>query len=472
MSLKDIGLKDALQDTERMRRALSVFVELDDWERDILLTHYFSFDVACFEAAKKQTTIPRAIKWLQLGAEEGHIYATLIYASLLQGVYPGLQYKGDEAAYWLKQGEQIDIISSGYFKLNIFSFDPNGSRARRFLTRLLLSGSLSKNQDSVLSRSFFRSGLREVHLLPLILKFLPKEEIDGSRLLIFERETIDFNRLTVLPLIIFQGTSYTKSLTLSLEADNQYICYLSIFFSRCPNLKMLKFNSHVHPTPSVDLSYLQQADTSKLESLVLSRVRYQSLSSLSLCNFSSFHTLCISNYHISHLDGLHPLNGLSSDISRSLKTLQVNHSDIKDLSPLSDCDLSSLEELLLYNNRSLSDLSALRGSDLSSLKYLNLQCTSVSDLSPLCECKGLALEKITLSCASIIDLSSLSLLDLSCLKACIYLDYTKVSDLSPLENISYEGVEVYIPSTPAANKMKEEGLKSPQTIGKVTVKWD
>ena len=69
------------------------------------------------------------------------------------------------------------------------------------------------------------------------------------------------------------------------------------------------------------------------------------------------------------------------------------------------------------------------------------------------------------------DLSPLSLLDLSRLTDEIKLEGTKVSDLSPLENISYDGVELYNTDTPAAKKMEEEGLISPQMIGKVKVMW-
>ena len=444
--------------------AVSVVGPLEDWEAKNLAATPTYFGLKCFEIATKQTTTERTMKWLLLGTEIGDSDSTMTYATFLSGLNPDLIYKGDEAALWCNQTKLYD-----HSWLTVSYFDPSRSRVRRHLTRLLLSGSLSKNQDSVLYRSFFRSNLREVHLLPLISKYL-KKELRVGRDCAYVRVDLSITSLFDIASVVSRDVSSVISLKLFLESDNQFLCFLPLLFSHLLNLKDVSFRSCGDGTPKLDLSFLHHVDTSKLNSLELSSCIFDSLSPLSLCDLSSLHTLTISWFP--EVDGLHPLNGLSSDITRSLKYIFVSDSHLEDLSPLSDCDLSSLEELTFSHNTSLSDLSALRGSDLSSLTSFRCDSTNISDLSPLCECKGLALEELLLSGTLVADLSPLSLLDLSHLKWPVALQFTNVSDLSPLENISYDGVEVNISGTPAGEKMEEEGLESPQTIGRVEVVWD
>jgi len=443
-----------------VEKAASSVGSLEDWEREILVLQTDDdFGCTCHHIAeKKQTSIQRTLKWLKLSVEEGHQDGILPYSGLLHGLNPGLPYKGDEAAWWVRIAERERVLEK------VGSFDSCGSRARRHLIRTLLAGSLSKNQDSGLCRSFFDSSLREVHLLPLISKYLVGEERREKKLSRFT----SIHSLVDVASIVFCNTSDVSSLSIYLSCDNQFLCFLPLFFSLLPNLNELDIVGKKRD-PHINLSLLQQVDTSKLEVLQITACSFDSLSPLSLCDLSSLHTLNIS--HFPEGEGLFPLNGLSSDITRSLKNISFYSCDIDDVAILSGCDLSSVEELKLSRNPYLSDLSSLRGSNLSSLKYLYLGDTNISDLSPLCECMQLVLEELDLFEAPIEDLSPLSLLDLSQLAQRINLVGSKVSDLSPLENISYDGVEVNIGDTPAMKKMEEEGLKSPQTIGKVTVKW-
>ena len=141
------------------------------------------------------------------------------------------------------------------------------------------------------------------------------------------------------------------------------------------------------------------------------------------------------------------MDGLSSDITRFLHELSVSACNLQDLSPLSGCDHSLLEVLDLSSNLSLSDISPLRGPDLSSLKCLYISYTGVSDISPLCGCKGLSPEYVSSGFSAMEDLSPLSVIDVSSLKRAglkepIDVRHTKVSDLSPLDNISNDGVFV------------------------------
>ena len=435
---------------------------LEPWEREVLEKSSYDFGRSCFSIADmKQTTIERTIKWLKLSAEGGYGIGMMCYASILYGLNPNIQYMGDESAIWVREYQDDECLEE------MGSFDPDGSRSRRFFTRTLLSGSLSKNQDSVLYQSFFRSGLREVHLLPLISKYLVEEKRENVKVDPSPSNITVFN-LSDISQIAFSDTSSITHLTVLVTRDNQYMCFLPFLFSLLPNLKELRLEgTESVEREKIDLSFLQQVDTSKLNRLDIFACSFDSLSPLSLCDLSSLHTLFIFLFR----KGNGALNGLSSDITRSLKNLELSICNIEDLSPLSDCDISALETLDVSVNESLSSLSPLRGSDLSSLKHINISSTRISDLSPLCECKGLALEELNLYETHIEDLSPLSLLDLSRLKKPINLERSKVSDLSPLENISYDGVEVDISGTPAMKKMEEEGLRSPQTISKVEVMW-
>jgi len=330
-------------------------------------------------------------------------------------------------------------------------------------------------------------------MLPLLSKYLVEEkrEEEDSR----ASTALRISSLFDISSIVFSSSpSSITSLTINLKCDNHFLCFLPLLFSLSMNLKELYLSGQKHSEAHIDLSSLQQVNTSKLQILGITYCSFDSLSPLSLCDLSSFYSLIIQLFP--QRDRLCPLNGLSSDITRYLKELTVHKSNLEDLSPLSDCDLSSLQDIDISSNQSLpdivplsdcdlsslerleledivhlSDLSPFRGSDLSSLKYLNCVGTSISDLSPLCECKGLALEALDIYYSPIEDLSPLSLLDLSRLNSLINLSYTKVSDLFPLEDISYDGVVVDIMDTPAMEKMEEEGLQSPQTIGKVKVIW-
>ena len=494
---------------------------LEQWEREALEKGPDDFGRSCYNIADmKETTIPGTMKWLKMSAEQGFEKGILTYAGLLHGLNPDLQYKGDEAAWWVKRVKDEKLMEK------VGSFDADGLRARRHLTRTLLSGSLSKNQDSVLYRSFFRSGLREVHLLPLITKYLVEEKsikeewgVKGFSLPTWSASTQTLSALFDISSTVFSPSSAILGLFLNMEYHYLFVVILPHLLSLLPNLTALELYGTLETEVHIDLSLFQQADTSKLETLNIYGCSFDSLSPLSLCDLSSLHSLIIKKFP--QRDGLHPLNGISSDITRSLKKLKVTFCNLKDisslsdcdlssledlnvgynqsltdisplrgsnlsslkslslrstnisdLSPLSDCDLSSLESINLSTNQALSSLSPLRGSDLSSLKNLDFSGTNISDLSPLCECsKGLILNELNLRDTPFEDLSLLSLFDLSRLEGPIRLRSTKVSDLSPLENISYDGVEVNIYDTPAMKKMEEKRLSSPQTIGKVTVMW-
>ena len=480
----------SLSDEDKLK-LLSPLGPLEEWEREILDKPSVDLGRTRYNIAeKKQTSIPRAMKWLKLSAEDGYEEGVLTYAGLLYCLHRDMQYKGDEAAMWVKRIKKKKVLEK------VGSFDSDGSRAHRHLVRTLLSGSLSKNQDSVLNRSFFGSSMRELHLLPLISKYVGEEKREERKVNTNSTRKIVFHLLDISSIIFSSSSSSITSLTIHMKSDNQFLCFLPLLFPLLPNLKELTLSCDMTgPSTLLDFSLLQQVDTSKLETLQIIACSYASLSPLSLCDLSSLTTLQVDSFP--EVEGLHPLNGLSSNITKSLNKIEVTYSHLKDVSPLSGCDLfslkelkfsgcqslsdlsslqdanlSSVEELNLSNNQSLSDLSPFRGSDLSSLKRLRLDSTKIHDLSPLYECKGLALEKIYLKGTPIEDISPLSRLDLSRLKERVDLVGTKVSDLSPLENISDKGVRVDISNTPAMDVIRDtwDNLRcSFPDIGKVGV---
>ena len=464
MSIEGAATDSCLPSIGMVEKATHAIGSLEEWEIADLRDSVYDFGRTCYNVANKQQNSPiRMKKWLRLSAEEGYGEGKVSYIALLRGLNPELQYVGDEAAWWVKR------VKDKWLLWKLRSFDSDGSPARRHLVRTLLSGSLFKNQHSVLYRSFFRSGLREVHLLPLISKYLVEEMREEKTTWDRNdkpRRKTDILSLSDIASIDFSSSSSATSLRISMEYDNQYVCLFPLFLPLFPNLHQLNFVGPRSSQTHLDLSFFQHV-TSKLSQLTLLGCSFDTLSPLSLCDLSSLHSLTIECFP--HRDGLHPLKGLSSDITRSLNTLEVSQCHLEDLTPLSGCDLSSLTRLKVFGSSSLSDLSPLRGSDLSSLKYIDLRYSNISDLSPLSECRGLALESFHLSFTPIEDLSPLSLLDLSCLKEPIHLEKSHVADLSPLENISYDGVRLIITHTPAMKKLKGGGLESPQTIGKVKV---
>ena len=436
----------------------SIVGELEEREQLFLDESEIEIGRAPFKLAEMQRSTSRTLKWLRVGAEIGDKDAMASYAALLYGLNTDVELKGDEVAFWLSRLKGFG------------AFDASGHRARRHLTRLLLSGSLSKNQDSVLYRSFFRSNTREVHLLPFISKYLVVEKKEEEEVRVDESDTAGSGSLLDIPNIIFNDTSSINTFSMGLIQDNQYISFLPLHLSQLPNLKNLHIMSgYGIEAKYFDLSQLQSANISHVDFLLFFNSYYDSLSPLSLCDLS-LKTLRIISFPGGK--GLHPLNGISSDITRSLKELEVSGNDISDLSYLSGCDISSLEELHLSSNQSLSDISALRGSNMFSLNVLNLYNSNVSDLSPLCDCEGLSPRRIHLNSCPVEDVTPLSRLPYSGRACSLILKNSKVSDLSPLENISSEGVFVDAYQTPFAQRMNEEGFSSPLLIGKVTVNWE
>ena len=110
----------------------------------------------------------------------------------------------------------------------------------------------------------------------------------------------------------------------------------------------------------------------------------------------------------------------------SLWELQLNGTDIADLSPLAA--MTELKRLDLSNCSRITDLSPL--SSLSDLKYLNLSMTAVTDLTPLS----------SLTALQVLHASEMPIADLTPLSAMkelqeLFISDTRVSSLAPLASL-------------------------------------
>ena len=442
---------------------ISTFVgEVEEWERNILSASDAELGKRCVDVAEHQTSIQRAMKWLRVGVETNHAVSIISHAALTYGVNPNLEYKEDEASVMVSRLEPQDMTSK------LGSFYGNTSRFRRCLSRTLLLGSLYQNQQTPLYRCFFRSSIRETQLLPLIINYLPEESKLGAtgNETDFQSELFVYS-LFDLSRFIFNQTHIVKNISLFIRSDNHFISFLPVLLSRLPDLKWLEIRGEGQP-PKLDLScFSNNIDTSRLESLVIRNCSIDTLSPLSLCDFSSLLSLRFGNSG-TLVRSLSSLTGLSIERMPKLQELDFYTPTLIDISSLSHMDLSSLKILNFYYC-SLSDLSPLRGLDLSSLEKLHVVSTNVADLSPLVECKGFIPQSLVFSHSLIEDISPLSLLNLSNIRYRIDLRGTRILDISPLENISATGICVDITDTPAAKELEGKRLTQMQLVGKVHV---
>ena len=451
-----------------LKLSLSIVGDLEEWERKHLLLSYNpSPGYKSRYLAASQTTIPRTLKWLQVGAEEGDERADVMRKALIYGLSPNLEYKRDEFALGIINRKTANDLA---FPQSVRC----RSEATRGLVRTLLSGSLSKNRESALYRSFFCSSMRETRLLPLISNYIvPKMRAEPSR---YSRHEISLTLIEICNVFFTCGTQVGLQLCIYGGAEGTFISpFLPVLLSFVPSLIELevygddrygKDDYGLITLPTIDLSILLEVDTSKVARLALHECSILSLSPLSLCDLSSLDTLEIGRDI--PINGLISLEGLTRSNMKSLISLRLSCPDLIDISALSDCDLSSLESLYFDDCSSLSDISPLRGLDLSSLEYLSLSGTRVTDLSPLCECRGFA--PITMSPSFYLqDLTHFSMIDFSRWSDTNSpLLLPSVLDLSPLENIRYVGVRVSIRG-PLVRTLKENSTTFPFRIGKVEV---
>jgi len=432
----------------------------------------------CLVLAQREPCMSRLRAWLRLGSTFDSVAgykcimneSSIMFSSKDEGCR--LRYKRCEAAAAIKRA-LYSLPSPNQFMdtlQRMRGFNVDDGAVYSFYLQTLLCGSLDRNQTSSLYRCFFSSGLREVHLLPLIAGYLGEKNINGVN----EREVSYHdieqyrnpqNTLDVCRCLLEHEDSRGKVNRLIFTSQFQYVpLYLSLYLS----VTSLDY-SHRDTTTSyhLDLSHLSYMDTSKLTSLVVSGCVVSSLSPLSQYDLSHLQRLfffCTS--------GVQNLIGLTTNNTASLKKLSITCPNLVDISVLKDCNLSSLEELKLGGP--LSDISCLKDLSFPMLRKCDLRRTKISDISVLSTWKGLSSIFFNLEGCPIEDITPLSLMCfLRSGSTRFSLQHTLVFDLSPLENLSHNGggkVDVYMGGTPAGQKMMDEGKKS-QTIGSVTVHY-
>ena len=448
---------DLLQWEKERLSSLNEFKYTSDAQRKL------TEENVALEIAESQLSHMRMRQWLEIVISFNGIWrerALVTVAALSFADNPHDEYVVDETSLVVRQLRERDetgLMYSSYCS----SLDPDGYRAHRGAVRLLLSGSLMKNKDSVLHRSFFRSGLRETHLLPIIGSFLNRkgeveeEEGDGydsdsdsdmysdgdsdeeEHLSYSERYEIHGIQQAAFHILRQQQQYPTKvdGYEFFPRFDNHLIGVLPLLSKICL-LSSLYINSQ--SGISIDLSFMEEMDCPQLQILKFQGVRIPSLSPLSRCQLPFLRVLEIRDLSKSpHHLGFSSLEGLTKENAERLQTLTINNDDLSDISALSTCCLSSLCELEL-KSFSLSDMSPLQHCDLSAVVSLGLLDTAVSDLSPLQVFQDCILSSydihsrnnsLNLRGSAVSDLSPIcSFRNLSN----ICLDNTCVEDLSPL----------------------------------------
>ena len=477
----------------------SIVGRLYEWEREILPMNEFDrdgevvstsslsppclpppppdnsllFSTVCLFICEKQKSIHRGVQWAKLAAINPptfkfNLEAHLLLYSLTYLLPTSLDYEREEALFKIGQLPPR-VVKRWSHSLYFDSKDQGGSAGVRYRVRALVSGSLRRNKDTPIYRSFFHSPLREVLVLPLIAEYLTPKTLQKKGKKIWKSrpkgkcpQIVDISSLKEICAVLFEDVSSLEAIRVAVDSDHKLISFLSLILSRCfvkkiyiyyPYLQLSRLRRECKESlPVIDLSFLVGTNTSSLSELFVENCHVLSLSPLSECDLSSLQVLKVHETTEARFNrGLTTLEGLNKDNTASLQTLEIHCPHIKDISVLSTCDLSSLVKLS-FSSSSVSSLSSLVDCDFSNLKELSLSQTKISDISPLTTWKGFAPFRLSFTAAPIEDISPLSLLDLSLIIETIDLSRTNVADLSPLESITVDDLRVSLTNTPVASK--------------------
>ena len=274
--------------------------------------------------------------------------------------------------------------------------------------------------------------------------------------------------------------SYARDLVdLSSLKDCDLSSLEELTFTGCPFLSDISCleNCSFPSLKTFDIDLTQISDLSVLSTwkgfspinLVLDPCSIKDLSSLSQCDLSKLQSLSLtfSERTLHHQDNLYTAHVIS------MKKRLFDIPRLVDISSLKDCDLSSLEELSFNGCSSLSDISCLENCSFPSLKKVVLKRTQISDLSVLSTWKDFSPTHLNFAFCPIKDLSPLSHISFSSpSRVSIDVQSTLVSDLSPLEGISNSGggeIKVFLRSTPVEKILQKGSERPPKTVGAVVI---
>lgn len=465
--------------------------KVQDWEQAII-DNASDAGEACFHVAEKQLSVTRMRQWLHAAIDSGsHVEesAKVVDAAVLHATANDVAWLEDEAALAVcllpKRNETLDKYTS-YYKV----IDPDGCRLDRAMARTFLSGCLEKNRGSPLYQSFFQSGLvkngkskgntrMEESLIETVTQYLADSKFARYFKVLASGEYNEKRTLkrTIMTTCISDPMSYGEDFT---ELNTLVDVADHILLKEKP-IKVFKVNYHstnhlvgllpllskahpIHflylygvecerdadirdsPAPVVDLSWLVEMDTSKLEVLIFDGTSIPSLSLFSQCDLSALRCLYLGQKFTGKCDGFTSLEGLTKKNTGCLENIIIFNDDFRDVSALAECDLPLLNMLKIIS-KSLTDISPLGKCDLSALTAFRLQDCGVSDISALQNCNLKSVWVVNLTNTSVSDLSPLQAF--GCIKHLV-LENTPVEDLRPLakcdcallQQISFKGTRV------------------------------
>jgi len=448
--------------------------EVDGKEHELLLRYGVS--EACLRIASCQTSIERARAWLKVGADMNDFNAIecATAGTCLMYVCDEHKYKRHEAALILNRlATKGDSESARSYLTHYVDIHEKSSLS--FVSHTLLCGSLKKNLDAALYKSFFSSGMREVQLLPIIAKYVGDEEEKDSYTTFAVESSCFYSLSDVCADLLKSNVSgFVKDMTFPCDEDNHLIGFIPLLLSKKHNQMVEHITmgttkwGMMPKSSSLDLSCLVTTTICNLRTLEVN-CTVSSLSPLSQCCFPRLEKLRIKSKD-SH-GSFESLDGLTDSITRSLRSLDITSPNLVDISALAKCDLSSLEGLYFNDCHSLSDISCLKGLSFPNLKSVGFLRCQISDISVLSTWKDFSPSLLLLSECEIEDISPLSEIHFAPVGR-IFLNETEVSDISALKNFSgSQELKVDIKMTPISADFEEDDIQPPLRIGSVSFDW-
>ena len=457
------------------------------WEQTVL-EEFQDKGKAYFKIAERQLSVARAKQWLTLcittQSNPWSQQAMLADAALTYAANREVKHVGDEVAFVIRNLKGNDLNQIPFYK-RAQLIDPSSKCARRCLARLLLSASLEKNSGTALHRSFFRSGLAEVQLFPIVSMFLfggvqeckghmkngtDQDQDEKFNLRECNKDVhveIDNTYTHIVSLVdvakymLMKEGDAPTAYKVSMRSNNHLVGFLPLLSEYNPPVSLSlsgpdkeqrSFLSIKVAQPQLDLSTLANVNCSALCRVGFCDLHISTLAPLSDYKLPPLQTLVIETYATNAAASFPSLDGLTKENTKALEVLRVRNSDLKDISALSHCDLSALTSLhfdgcplsdisplgdcdlslirrILFVGTHLADLSPLQHCHLPSLIYLHVSGSPISDLSPLEYFPPLQI--LNLKQTLIVDISPLGRCDLSRLQI-LNLSNTDIVDLSPL----------------------------------------
>lgn len=252
---------------------------------------------------------------------------------------------------WYSFGGEWNVSTSMARKI-LLQHDPDMSYFRKRIMFDLLLADLPASGSGSLQRSFFRSRLLEVNLLPIISRYAVKlPEWYPSSSLGGTSDTPEHygNISSVWELfdMIFLSSSYNRSIHVSNRLPRELFPLLEL----------------------VDLSHVERL------SVMETNLPDEAFHSIARMDTSSLKTLSFADSSIKDISPI-----ITTINTSSLTSLDLNSTYVTDISSLSKADTSKLETLYL-SRTCIRGASQFKDIDLSSIKYLDLSGTPVARTS-------------------------------------------------------------------------------------------